>query len=168
MKNGIGSHQSQKMQNDEWITPQHIINALGEFDLDPCASVIRPWDTAKKHYTIEDNGLIKRWHGRIWLNPPYGKYTYLWLDKLALHGNGIALVFARTETTMFFNSVWPHATAILFIKGRLFFHYNTGERAKVNAGAPSCLIAYGNENAQTLSESRIKGKFFYISKSPGG
>ncbi len=40
------------------------------------------------------------------LNPPYGEQTERWLAKLAKHGNGIALVYARTETKMFFDSVW--------------------------------------------------------------
>ena len=44
---------------DEWYTPKEIIDALGKFDLDPCAPIIRPWETAKNHFTIEDNGLNK-------------------------------------------------------------------------------------------------------------
>ena len=32
---GMGSHQSANMQNDEWLTPPHILDALGQFDLDP-------------------------------------------------------------------------------------------------------------------------------------
>jgi hypothetical protein len=36
---------------DEWLTPQFIVQALGAFDLDPCAPVNRPWDTARTHYT---------------------------------------------------------------------------------------------------------------------
>lgn len=47
--NGIGSHQSARMLNDEWLTPPNIIINLGPFDLDPCAPVIRPWNTAIKH-----------------------------------------------------------------------------------------------------------------------
>lgn len=54
--NGIGSHQSAKMKNDEWLTPRFILDALGEFDLDPCSPINRPWDPAKKHYNINPNG----------------------------------------------------------------------------------------------------------------
>ena len=53
----IGSHQSANMKTDEWLTPPEIIKALGPFDLDPCSPINRPWDTARKHYTIENNGL---------------------------------------------------------------------------------------------------------------
>ena len=80
---------------DEWLTPPEIIHALGCFDLDPCAPVVRPWPTATRHYTIEDNGLVQPWDGRIWCNPPYGTETGRWLARMAEHGNGIALIFAR-------------------------------------------------------------------------
>ena len=40
----------------EWLTPKHITDALGEFDLDPCAPIVRPWETAWNHFTIEDDG----------------------------------------------------------------------------------------------------------------
>ena len=73
MKTGMGSHQAAKMKNDEWLTPPDIIKALGDFDLDPCSPIERPWPTAREHYTILDNGLMLPWHGRVWCNPPYGK-----------------------------------------------------------------------------------------------
>lgn len=60
------------MGKDEWLTPPEIIKALGQFDLDPCAPVVRPWDTAERHYSIKDNGLMLPWSGRVWCNPPYG------------------------------------------------------------------------------------------------
>lgn len=58
---------------DEWYTPKEIVDALGEFELDPCAAAaeFRLWDTAKEHITKEQNGLTYDWGGRrIWLNPP--------------------------------------------------------------------------------------------------
>ena len=91
---------------EEWLTPRHVIEALAPFDLDPCASIVRPWPTAAMHYTIEDNGLAKPWAGRVWCNPPYGSQTGRWLARLRDHGDGIALVFARTETRSFFDAVW--------------------------------------------------------------
>jgi hypothetical protein len=159
MGKGIGSHQSHKMLSDEWLTPPEVLKNLGPFDLDPCSPINRPWPTAAKHYSIKDCGLSQEWEGRVWLNPPYGKFTSEWMKKLTAHGNGIALIFARTETRMFFESVWNQADAILFLKGRLHFYNVTGEKAKGNSGAPSCLIAYGAENARSLKESGLKGAF---------
>ena len=71
---------------DEWLTPPAIIAALGEFDLDPCSPVIRPWDTAKTHFDIHADGLKQPWFGRVWMNPPYGDETFIWMKKLADHG----------------------------------------------------------------------------------
>lgn len=157
MKTGMGSHQSSRMKNDERLTPPEIIHACGSFDLDPCAPVKRPWNMAKNHYSVLDNGLMLPWYGRVWCNPPYGRESDEWLSKLADHGNGIALIFARTETDMFFKYVWQKASGILFVRGRLHFHYVDGTRAKANAGAPSCLVAYGVENYMALANSKISG-----------
>lgn len=161
-RKGIGGHQSAKMRTDEWLTPPEILNALGEFDLDPCAPINRPWNMAKEHFTVMDNGLKKDWSGRVWLNPPYGLQCAKWLNRLALHGNGIALIFARTETDMFFEHVWGKADAILFIKGRLHFHNTEGQRARANAGAPSVLVAFGYENVSVLKHSKIPGKLILL------
>jgi len=159
---GIGSHQSARMSKDEWLTPPEIIKSLGEFDLDPCAPVNRPWPTAKEHYAVTDNGLLLPWDGRVWCNPPYGQEAIKWMRKLAEHGNGTALIFARTETKMFFETVWSEAESILFLKGRLHFHHVDGTKAKANAGAPSVLIAYDEMNAEMLEESGIEGKHIYL------
>ena len=73
---------------DVWLTPPHIFEALGPFDLDPCASEDRPWDTAKVHYTMKDDGLKQAWSGRVWCNPPYGPKMAPFLEKLATHPGG--------------------------------------------------------------------------------
>lgn len=95
----------------------------------------------------------------MWLNPPYGQQAAQWLARLADHGRGIALIFARTETAMFFEHVWEKATALLFLKGRLHFHYVDGTRAAANGGAPSVLIAYGADDAEILKQCGIAGAF---------
>lgn len=160
---GMGSHQSAAMLKDEWLTPPEIIKALGDFAVDPCSpGDRRPWDTAAVHYDIHANGLKKPWDGRVWLNPPYGKETAVWLDRLAHHGDGIALIFARTETDIFFRHVWERADAVLFLRGRLHFHHVDGRRAEANAGAPSCLVAYGPSNVQALKESGLAGQLVIL------
>ena len=143
---------------DVWLTPPYILRALGEFDLDPCSSLDRPWDTAKNHYTIEDDGLAQEWFGRVWCNPPYGPPMRKWLARLAAHpGGGVALIFARTETQAFFEEVWDKAHAILFVKGRIKFHTPSGGVGGT-AGSPSVLIAYGEAEVETLRNCGIAGK----------
>jgi hypothetical protein len=165
--NGMGSHQSSKMLKDEWITPKHIIDAfgIGYFDLDPCAAVNQPWSCACKAFTVKQDGLAYKWWGNVWLNPPYGSHTGEWLARLAEHGNGIALIFARTETADWVRYIWGKASAILFIEGRLYFHHVDGTRAEHNAGAPSALVAYGSANVQALMNCGIKGHLVILDQS---
>lgn len=141
---------------DEWITPPYIFTSLGEFDLDPCAPINPPWSIGKKNYTITDNGLIKPWTGRVWCNPPYNN-TGEWLSKLSKHNNGIALVFARTETSAWFNYIWNCAAGILFLDKRIKFYHVDGTLPKNSSGAPSALIAYGRDNLITL-QNAVKTK----------
>lgn len=162
MANGMGTHQSAKMESDIWLTPPEILNQLGEFDLDPCTPVVRPWNTAKEHYNLTHDGLSQLWFGFVWMNPPYGRETHKWMNKLADHGNGIALIFARTETEMFVETVWNRATSILFLHGRLYFHREDGTRASANAGAPSVLVGYGDEADKRLKESGIVGTYINL------
>lgn len=157
----MGGHQSAAMLKDEWLTPPHVLRALGPFDLDPCAPIVRPWAMAERHYTIEDDGLSREWCGRVWCNPPYGKHVARWLDRCFEHGNAIALIFARTETEAFFDTVWRKATAAMFLDGRLHFHHVGGRRAAANSGAPSVLVAYGENNAAALRDSGLAGALVY-------
>lgn len=151
----LSGHQSAAMRSDEWLTPPEILNALGVFDLDPCSPISRPWPTAGQHFTVDDNGLAHPWHGRVWLNPPFGREAVKWMRKLAAHGNGIALIPARTETAMFYECVWGAADAVLFLKGRPHFHHVCGTRAAFNSGAPICLVAYGIANVAALANSGL-------------
>lgn len=135
------------------------IEAIGPFDLDPCSpGDRRPWDTAAKHYSLEDDGLRQPWEGRVWLNPPYSDMRR-WLARLADHGHGTALIFARTETALWFDLVWGRASGVLFMRGRVSFHYVNGKRAAANSGAPSALIAYGAADAAVLASRPWPGHY---------
>jgi hypothetical protein len=90
-----------------------IFEALGiEFDLDPAAPAGDvPWVPARAHYSKVDDGLARPWFGRVWLNPPYGRDVDRWMRRLVGHGDGLALVFARSDTRWFSRSL-ANATAI--------------------------------------------------------
>lgn len=154
------------MLKDEWLTPPDLLAKLGAFDLDPCAPVTPPWRTAAQSFNVHDDGLSKPWHGRVWMNPPYGRETGKWLGRLADHGNGMALIFARTETEMFFEHVWSRAHAVLFLRGRLTFHHVDGRKAAANGGAPSVLVAYGAANVECLKGLAAMGAFVAL-REPG-
>lgn len=160
MTRAMGSHQSARAKTTTWLTPPDLIDALGPFDLDPCAAPSpRPWSTAARHIELPEDGLAADWAGHVWLNPPYSHEAWRWLSKLADHGDGIALVFARTETAGFVSEVWGKATALLFIHGRLHFHHADGTRADANSGAPSVLVAYGEPAAERLERAVLAGSF---------
>jgi len=149
-----------KGQSDIWLTPRHIIEALGPFDLDPCAAPSpRPWPTAAVHYDITqgEDGLMLPWGGgRVWCNPPYGPEVERWMNRMILHGNGIALVFARTETVAWQQSIFPASDGVLFLAGRVRFFRPNGTQGDC-ASAPSALIAFGKLNARILRTCSLKG-----------
>lgn len=145
---------------ESWLTPPWIIDFLGPFDLDPCTIENRPWDTARVHFTKKDDGLTKNWsdYHAIWLNPPYGKKTFTWIERLANHpGTGYALIFARTDTNGFYNHVWNKAVALFFFSGRIQFYKPDGTKGN-QSNAPSCLITYSHECVQKLKKLDRMGK----------
>lgn len=159
MTRAMGSHQSARAETTIWLTPPEVIVDLGPFDLDPCAAPSpRPWPTAARHIELPEDGLTADWGDSfVWLNPPYSFEAWKWLRRLSAHGNGIALIFARTETAGFVDTVWEEADALLFPHGRLHFHHADGTRAAANSGAPSVLVAYGRPAVERLAQSRLKG-----------
>ncbi len=100
----MGSHQSHRAGTTTWLTPPHVIAALGPFDLDPCAHV--GWPTAKAGIYLPRDGLTTPWSGRVWLNPPYGAEVWRWLARLAEHGRGTA-----SETPMDGQSIFDFGEA---------------------------------------------------------
>lgn len=147
---------------DEWYTPKEIINALGKFDLDPCAPVAPLWQTASVMYNKSDNGLSKQWSGRVWLNPPYSRpLIEQFVKRLAEHGNGIALLFNRCDTAMWQDIIFKNATAVKFLRNRIRFYRPDGSRGD-SPGCGSVLIAFGEDNAEALKNSPIDGKYMRV------
>lgn len=159
-RRGMGGHHSSRAVTVNWLTPPEIIAAVGPFDLDPATPEMQPYPTAVHRYTKADDGLVQPWFGRVWLNPPYtsgeiGK----WLHRMAEHNHGTAFIFARTDTEAFSRYVWQRATALLFLRGRTYFHLPNGQRARQNGGAPTVLCAYGATDADILAFCGIEGQF---------
>jgi hypothetical protein len=76
----------------EYYTPSEYIetarDVMGHIDLDPASSEIaNEVVKAKAIFSQDDNGLNKKWTGKVWLNPPYSKSQgksnqELWANKL--------------------------------------------------------------------------------------
>lgn len=147
---------------DEWYTPKEVIDALGGFDLDPCAPVSPLWSTASTMYNKNDDGLSKDWFGRVWLNPPYSRPLIdLFVKRMAQHGNGIALLYNRCDSKMFQDVVFKKATAMKFLRNRIRFFRPDGTRGN-SPGCGSILVAFGEDNAEILKNCNIDGKYVRI------
>lgn len=128
----------------EWYTPAPYIEAarevLGGIDLDPATSpMANETVRASNIYTEAENGLIREWHGRVWLNPPYGQGSGLFATKLVEeHAAGrttaaILLLNAYGFDSNWFQPLWDHP--ICFTDHRIQFYSpdrETGGPANAN------------------------------------
>ena len=158
MKAAGFTHDNKDNASVDWYTPPWVFQRLGlDFDLDPCQPPDGiEWIPAKRRYSVHDDGLTSPWAGRVWLNPPYGKHTPAWLERMHNHRNGVALVFARTDCAWFHESV-AKADAILFLRGRVKFVDGLGVTGGGGAGSGSMLVAWGRENVDALVAMRDLG-----------
>jgi hypothetical protein len=155
----LGSHQRCVGKSQVHLTPKWLIDLLGPFDLDPCAADPRPWDCARVNFTEAGDGLSREWNGLVWLNPPFDRYQVgKWIQRLADHGSGIALVHARTETA-WFQAIWRQADALMFLDERLKFCRPDGSEQPANSGAPPVLAAFGQGAVLRLACSPLTGSF---------
>jgi phage N-6-adenine-methyltransferase len=150
-------------KSPEWYTPRgiigHVIQVLGQIDLDPCSNSVKsPNVPAKLHFTQEDDGLSKKWGGRVYMNPPYGRVINAWVEKLCTEyqaGNvteAVALVPARVDTEWFSRLGRLEGVRLCVIRGRLKFSEH-----KTSAPFPSVVIYIGH---------RI-GAFNYVFRNMG-
>lgn len=142
----------QNHQGDNtWFTPKEILEGLGDFDLDVCSTKDRPFDIAKKHLCLDEgvDSLHKKWEGRVWMNPPYGKEIEPFIKKFLSHGDGIGLVFARMGTS-WMQEYLKFGDGVYFLRKRIGFLDRMGNK-KSNAGADSCLLIQGKHNFKYLT-----------------
>jgi DNA N-6-adenine-methyltransferase (Dam) len=121
----------------ECYTPAQYVEAarevLGMIDLDPASSAeANKTIKAARYYHAEDDGLGHDWHGRVWLNPPYGrKHHAAFAEHLvAQHQVGnvtaaIILLNAYGFDAAWFQPLW---------RGELCF---TDHRIKFYGGGPT-------------------------------
>ncbi|UPG92792.1 phage N-6-adenine-methyltransferase [Luteibacter aegosomatissinici] len=159
---------------ETWLTPRWLVDALDlphNADVDPCAPPVRHWKTARRHFNKVQDGFNRPWDPAhfYWVNPPYGAECGKWMARLADHGNGLLLVFARTDTAAFHESVigHPNVAGVFFIRGRLKFANGAGEQVGT-AGAPSMLVAYGRRALtvirRAMRDGALEGHLLELSK----
>lgn len=134
---GMSGHERpNKGITDDWWTPLELVKSLGKFDLDPCGNKLHP--TAP--IIFEDKGLEQEWFGRVWMNPPYSQNS-AWVDRFIEHKNGVALLFARTDTK-WCQKLLSKVDHVFFLARRISF-LRSGEKQKWTGGAPSALFYFG-------------------------
>jgi len=144
--------------NNEWYTPKEIIEAarqaMGSIDVDPASSEIANQVVkATEYYTAETNGLDKKLHGNVWMNPPYsseliGKFVSKIVDERDDYEQAVVLVNNATETE-WFNKLVSVATAVCFPKSRVKFYMPEGK-----TGAPlqgQAIIYIGNNVCEFMT-----------------
>ncbi|MDQ2787972.1 MAG: phage N-6-adenine-methyltransferase [Chloroflexota bacterium] len=148
----------------EWYTEAHVIErvirVMGAIDLDPCSNP-PPYNVpATLHMSRTDGGLNQRWHGTVFMNPPYGRVLPVWMKKLAHERaegrvtEAITLTPARPDTR-WFEVLWD-ADALCFWRGRLQF-------AGASSGAPfpSVVGYFGKHAARFATVFGDVGKVIY-------
>jgi phage N-6-adenine-methyltransferase len=138
LKIANGSHVSRTSGENEWYTPPEYIKAaraaMGSIDLDPATcDVAQAIVQAKKHFTIDDNGLEKRWSGNVWLNPPYSKeliglFAAKVVEESSRFSQAIVLVNNATDTA-WFHELCSVAAAVCLFRGRIKFLDRSGNPA---------------------------------------
>jgi len=122
-------------ESNEYYTPEKYIEAarelLGTIDLDP-ASCAEAQKTVMAHrfFCEADDGLSQEWHGKVWMNPPYGKIGNessqgIWGQRLISSFNsgnvseGVMLLRAAVGYE-WFEAIWD-VLPVCFVRERLSF-----------------------------------------------
>lgn len=107
---------------DEWATPQDFYKNLDDiysFDFDPCPL---SFDDTDPH----NDGLLKEWGERNFINPPYSRklkeaFVLKAIDQAKLGKLCVMLLPVSTSTKLFHDYILPNAKKIEFVRGRIGF-----------------------------------------------
>lgn len=155
-QNGQAVHYSS--ESPEWYTPPEIAALVREvmpINLDPASCyAAQQVIHADAYFDAQMNGLhpMRRWDGRVFLNPPYGREIGKWVERLiseykAAHTiEAILLTPARPDTEWFgLLRDYPRC----FVTGRLkFWTGETPDDQQEAAPFPSALFYLGNRFAR--------------------
>jgi len=126
----------------EWETPPEFfesVNSEFNFTCDVCATPDKT-KVPENFYTPEQNGLLQKWNGVCWMNPPYGRDISKWVAKAKREReNGtttVCLLPSRTDNAWWHQHVME-ADEIRFLRGRLKF-----VGARDSAKFASCLVIF--------------------------
>lgn len=155
MKKQVFMVHEQTGKSDDWFTPKYIFSALDvKFDVDVCCpSDLTHVNTPCNRY-IHAESLDLQWAGFVWMNPPFGGRNGIvpWLNKLADHGNGIALTPDRTSAP-WWQDIVTRSDAHLQVRNKIKFISINGNIGK-QPGNGTTLFAFGNKAVLALMNAR--------------
>lgn len=144
---------------NEWYTPKKYIDlvkqVLGEIDLDPAScEYANKTVEAKQYYSLDDDGLLHSWKGKVFMNPPYHKeYITPFINKFVSEytdGNiqeAITLTNNATETE-WFNKLVAISTAVVFPSKRI--RYDSDSRTTNSPIQGQVFLYFGNNKERFL------------------
>tara|TARA_Y100000004_G_C8954426_1_gene430138 strand:- start:3691 stop:4245 length:555 start_codon:yes stop_codon:yes gene_type:complete len=132
----------------EWIENKFNVN----FTLDACAT--HENTKAFSYISESDDALTSHWFsygGAVWLNPPVGldgggEKQRAFVKKAIVEVKAgrakqvFCLIPARTDTALFHDDIMPNASAIFFIRSRIY--YKRGEGHIMCAPFPAMLVVF--------------------------
>ena len=167
-------------RSNEWYTPARyaevIRELLGTIDVDPASNALaNQVIQATTYYDVQSNGLDKEWHGRVFLNPPYGYdgatrqkgNVGVWINKLVeqytagIVTEAVLLVNATTEKR-WFDPLWQYP--ICFARVRISFWNAQGESGRPTHG--NALVYFGKNTARFIQVFDKIGPIVNLARVP--
>ena len=159
-------HVAYNSGENEWYTPSELIEAarfaMGGIDLDPASSAIANQTVkATEYFDVQRNGLIQKWYGRVWMNPPYaaeliGKFADKVVQSYSDREIEQAIILVNNATeTQWFQTLIGCASAIVFPRSRVRFLTPNG-----STGAPlqgQAIVYIGEKKERFLEAFRAFG-----------
>ena len=142
-------------KNDILRTPQYIIDALGQIDLDPCAGENTKIGNTNWWDGRSEDGLKKEWFGFVYCNPPFSEKE-LWIEKMIKHNKGILLLPERGSAPWF--GPLAEVSENYFVMGKKI-NFEGGSSSN-NIG--SVLFPFGMEALSRIESSGLPGHFVSV------
>lgn len=126
------AHVANNSGNNEWYTPAKYIEmarkVMGGIDLDPATSEIANRTVkAGMIFTAETDGRNKKWHGNVWMNPPYAQPLIadfadaITSKKLSGEIEQACILVNNATETAWFQRLLDAATAVCLPRSRIRF-----------------------------------------------
>ena len=94
-------------------------------------------------------------------DPPYSRVLLrAFCERMAAHGNGIALLVNRQDNLLWQEVIFPSARSMIFMRHRVKFLRPDGTTGSPFFG--SCLVAWGDTCDRRLRQSGIEGKYVVL------